>query len=682
MADEPKQAKAKKKRADGPPLDLIAASELPDFGEWFSYQDPAGIEYARVHYSKHDRAVPYSYHGDGRWERRAPKARWPYRISTIGDNVQKWVLVVHEEACAKKAADLFKDGMAVLSWMGESHAWASTDWTALRDRHVILWPANLNPAKESVMGLAMHLTGLGVTVYFVRIPDGNPLGWDITRAIQEGGEQARDKVRGFMQTQMVRYEVDPFQPVDESEEDRRCLEREFKTEEDPSTISKTAAGLRQALNQLNFQTRYNLRANHHEIRRVTADGKVWLPWYNRLSIDSGDSGWVRMSEFLEAHLLDQLHTNFKVAGSMRPYYLKGDEFKRAFLSIQMDRNVDDFKEWLLHALPKWDGTKRIGDLAENILGAEVGEAHDKWFALIQHASMCLFLAPIQRTFEPGCELDEMVVLLGPGGRGKTKFYNYLFPEGKEYWYVGPIDFADTRKELIEMVEGAVVVEAGEMILTELTKAQRGRMKDFLSHQKDKIRAAYGRKAETSPRRFAIIGTGNPETTGTLYYDQDSHRRFIVIDVVGCQRGWDFATNYLRGNMLQLWAEGLHWYRQGYRAKLQEELQWWRKEAVRAHMEHDEFFIEKLRDMEDQVRQGSNQLLHPYDDALGYTVAEIGRATGLYKEEAGGRGDRSFVRRMGQALKQDHWIPRRVTIEERRNWRWFLPLRDVPKEGTH
>ena len=674
MAHEQNREKTRKKRGDAPPKELISESELPDFGEWFSYQDPAGTEYARVHYSKHERAVPYAYHGDGQWERRPPKQRWPYRISTISTSIP--ILVVHDEACARRGAKILDRRMAVLGWMGDAHMWGSTDWTALRERHVILWPANTTPEKDAVLGLAMHLTTLGAHVYFLRIPEDKPLGWDLTRAIQEAGEQSVEQIRDFVQAQMIRYEVNPFQPVDESEEDRRHLEREFKTEEDPSAISKTAAGLRQALNQLNFQTRYNLRSNHHELRRMTAAGQVWLPWYARLGFNAGDTGWVRMGEFLEAHLLDQLHTNFKIAGSMRPYYLRGDEFKRAFLSIQMDRNVDDFKDWLLRGLPAWDGTARIGDLAEDILGAYPLEAHDKWLALIQHVSHCLFIGPIQRTLEPGCELDETIIMLGPGGRGKTKFYNYLFPPEKENWYVGPIDFSDTRKELIEMVEGAVVVEAGEMILTALTHAQRLKMKNFMTHQKDKIRAVYARKAETSPRRFVVIGTANSDTMGTLYYDGDSHRRFIVIDVVGCHKGWDYATNYLRANMLQLWAEGLHWYRQGYRAKLPEELQWWRKEAVRAHMEHDELFIEKLRDLEDQVRKGSNQLLHPYDPNVGYKMSEIGRATGLYKDEASAKGDRAFMRRLGQALKQDHWIPRRVPLDGgQREWHWFLPIRD-------
>lgn len=672
---EDKKTRKKKGEAPQRPKDLIPGGALPDYGTWFSYKDPSGREYARIHYSKHEHAIPYAHEGDNMWERRPPKKRWPFQIADIGDNPEKWILITHAESCARHAAGVFKHRLSVLAWMGDSHGFSATDWTGLRGRHVLLWPANTNDEKNAVQGLAMHLAHLGVEVYFVRIPEDKPLGWDLTSAIHDAGDQASDQVRHFIKIQMVRYAPDPFQPVDEDREDKQKLDKEFSTEEFSSVLSKTAPGLRQGLNQLNFQTRYNQRGNHHEIRKVTGDGQVWLPWYQRLGLPSGDSGWVQMSEFLEAHLLDQLHASFKAVGSMRPYYLKGDEFKRAFLSIQMDRNVDDFKEWLERGLPTWDGIKRIHALADDILGAYPLDVHEKWMALIEHASMALFLGPIQRTFEPGCELDEMIVLLGPGNRGKTKFYNYLFPEEKEHWYVGPLEFSDTRKEMIEMVEGAVVVEAGEMILTELTKAQRAKMKDFITRQKDKIRAAYGRKAGIAARRFAIIGTGNPETMGTLYFDEDAHRRFIVINVAGCSKGWDHATTYLRGNMLQLWAEGLHWYRSGYRAKLPEELQWWRKEAIKAHMERDELFIEKLRDLEDECRRN---VLH-YDPDMGFSVPEIGRATGLYKEEAGGKGDRTFMRRMGIALKQDHWIARRVAVQDRRDWRWFLPLRDPPKE---
>ena len=674
-----KKRKAEPLDPDNLPLedrDLIAEDNLPKYGTWFCYFDLKQFEYARVHFSKHEGGTPYRYVADGQWERRPPQQLWPYRITTIGETLP--VLVVAQEQAARAISESkFLDGrMAVVAWMGDEQAWHLTNWEPLRRRKVVLWPANTPAEREAMQRLAPFLKGLRCEVYLIRVPQEKPIGWG-PEDVMADGENAIETFPAFINANLVLYEVNPFLPVKVQDEDREKLSQEFKVEDDLVFLSKSAAGLRQALKVLQFQTRYNERSHLHEIRRVTADGQIWANWYERLGLKKG---WTPMSDFLEAHLLDQLQKRFKIAGGHRPYYLKSDEFKRAFLSVQLERHVDDFRAWL-DDLPLWDQEPRLSDMAETILGVRpVDKATDRWFEFLQHVSRTLLVGPVQRTYEPGCELDETVVLLGAGGIGKTKFYSYLFPTEKYHWYVGPLDFADDRKSLIEMVSGAVVVEAGEMVVKHLRYAQRNKMLDFLTRQQDKIRQAYGRHAQTTERRFVIIGTANPSTSGTLYYDDNHHRRFIVVDVYGCAKGSRYATDYLRANHAQLWAEAIHWYRSGYRAKLPDHLQFWRMEGVKMHTEYDELFIERLRDLEDAIRVNRTGLLYGYDESVGLAIHEIAKGANLYKEEFMGKTDVQLIRRVADALRQDGWAQRRVVIDGERRNRWFLPERKPQEEA--
>ena len=75
------------------------------------------------------------------------------------------------------------------------------------------------------------------------------------------------------------------------------------------------------------------------------------------------------------------------------------------------RERDPFLDYL-DELPLWDGLARVEGLLCNMFGAA-------WSPLAEWASLFMFLGVVQRTFEPGCKLDEIPVLIGPQGIGKS-----------------------------------------------------------------------------------------------------------------------------------------------------------------------------------------------------------------------------------------------------------------------
>ena len=83
-----------------------------------------------------------------------------------------------------------------------------------------------------------------------------------------------------------------------------------------------------------------------------------------------------------------------------------------------DLRIDPFLGWL-EALPPWDRKPRIDNLLCKMFGAD-DEAIVKW------ASRYIGIGAVQRAFEPGAKIDEVPVLLGDQGSGKSAFVRALF----------------------------------------------------------------------------------------------------------------------------------------------------------------------------------------------------------------------------------------------------------------
>ena len=221
--------------------------------------------------------------------------------------------------------------------------------------------------------------------------------------------------------------------------------------------------------------------------------------------------------------------------------------------------VDPFVEWI-EALPRWDGTNRLNGW----LG-EVFET-DAACPLTQWAAHFIFLGPIWRAFEPGTKLDEMPVLIGPQGCGKSTSLRLALPPEHPEWFADGLHLTADFKTRAEALQGRVIVEAAEMAGS--TRAELESLKSFLSRQDDgAVRLAYRRDPETALRRCIVVGTSNDPAC--LPNDPTGNRRFVAVHL----RGGDPAAlrAYLEANRDQLWAEALQAHHANEEARLPEAL---------------------------------------------------------------------------------------------------------------
>lgn len=189
------------------------------------------------------------------------------------------------------------------------------------------------------------------------------------------------------------------------------------------------------------------------------------------------------------------------------------------------------RDWLNSLL--WDGEERLWTFCEKYLGAEPSN-------VIGAFGKNFFISMVKRAMRPGCQADNMVVLEGDQGIGKTRALQVI--GGKWYAEVGiNADSEDFERQL----QGKLLVEIAE--LNSFSKADQSRIKQIITKRVDRYREKYGKIALDHPRSCILAGTTNESE---WIKDQTGGRRFWPIK---CGR-IDFEA--IKNDREQLFAEAL------------------------------------------------------------------------------------------------------------------------------
>lgn len=201
------------------------------------------------------------------------------------------------------------------------------------------------------------------------------------------------------------------------------------------------------------------------------------------------------------------------------------------------------RDWL--DAQTWDGRERA----------------DTW--LIRHAlvrdsryaravSRKWLISAVARVYQPGCQVDHVLVIEGKGRAGKTSLLRCLTPN--EDWFVS-IDADLGSKDVLQTIGDVWIVELGE--LSSLGRTDWERVKHFITNKADKYRRAYGHEVELQRRNIVLAGTTN-QFSGYL---RQADARFWPVrsDATMFDR---VRLDDLVSERDQLWAEAVHLYRTG------------------------------------------------------------------------------------------------------------------------
>lgn len=193
---------------------------------------------------------------------------------------------------------------------------------------------------------------------------------------------------------------------------------------------------------------------------------------------------------------------------------------------------------------KWDGLKRI----EAILPDYFGTEDNDYTRCIMKKSLC---AAVMRIFKPGCKFDNVLVLVGPEGTGKSTFLKLL---GRE-WFSDSLGSIDHHR-VYEQLQGAWLIEVAE--LNSIRRSAMEQVKHFFGKQEDRFRVAYGRRVEEFPRQCVFFGTTNEDR---FLQDDNGDRRFWPVkvrpDFVSLSVFKDFPNE-----VDQVWAEAVELFKNG------------------------------------------------------------------------------------------------------------------------
>jgi putative DNA primase/helicase len=167
---------------------------------------------------------------------------------------------------------------------------------------------------------------------------------------------------------------------------------------------------------------------------------------------------------------------------------------------------------------KWDRTDRIEQLVR-ILDPIYQDAEHE--ALVKRIIECFLVASVARVFEPGCKVDNILVLVGKTGAGKSTFFRAL---ASPAWFRDS-NFDISSREGMQSLQGVWLYELAE--LRQLLGKDDNLVKGFISSQEDTYRAPWGRFVEGHPRTAVFCGTTNEDRFLT---DKTGTRRYLVVEV--------------------------------------------------------------------------------------------------------------------------------------------------------
>jgi predicted P-loop ATPase len=163
----------------------------------------------------------------------------------------------------------------------------------------------------------------------------------------------------------------------------------------------------------------------------------------------------------------------------------------------------------------WDADERgIRRLLPTYLGAEDTDLN-AW--IMEHMVVGL----IKRVMEPGSKFDEMMVLVGGQGIGKSTFARYLAIKDDWFCTIENIQGKDAVMNLM----GKTVVEIEEFVALRNAKSAN-EAKSFLSKLSDRVRIPYEKFSTDVPRTCILIGTLNERT---FLNDHTGERRYLPVE---------------------------------------------------------------------------------------------------------------------------------------------------------
>jgi predicted P-loop ATPase len=288
------------------------------------------------------------------------------------------------------------------------------------------------------------------------------------------------------------------------------------------------------------------------------------------------------------------------------------------------------QDYLKSRRGQWDGVPRINSWIDHVIlapGRAAGVKQDVNEELCREYAQRFFIALVARAMKPGCQVDTMLILVGPEGFRKSTIFKRLMPPGLEDMYViqsinyrNPVE-GERYLSRFWLVEDAEMTGAGS----------NEQKKSFIAASHGSIRSMYDNNVTSAPRKCVLVGTTNEYD---LLTDPTGNRRYWMVP---CPVHQDRPithpsqpkadTDWLSQNLDQLYSEAVELYFKGERWHLSAEHEQARTADARSYRA-----VSDLQAMADAVyaRNGGGrdngltltEFAKAYDPSQSMTAAKI------------------------------------------------------------
>lgn len=263
--------------------------------------------------------------------------------------------------------------------------------------------------------------------------------------------------------------------------------------------------------------------------------------------------------------------------------------KDAWALVCMENKYNPVQDYLVGL--QWDGAPRAERLFVDYLGADDS-------VYVRAVSRKMLAAAVARIFEPGCKYDNVPVLVGEQGAGKS----FLSCRLGRKWFSDTLTTVQ-GKEAYEQLQGFWIIEIAE--LSALKRNEVEAVKHFTAKSEDAYRAAYGHHTEVRKRQCIFIGTTNQRE---FLRDQTGNRRFLPIDTHPERATRDVFHELTDTEVDQLWAEAVQLYRAGEKLYMETaELRDLAKQEQESHFEESPLTGDVLRYLDTLLPENWNDL---------------------------------------------------------------------------
>jgi len=478
------------------------------------YRDEAGqpcFYVARYDTPDGKQFLPWTYTSEQRWQCKGwPAPRPLYNLDKLAARPKAPVLICEGEKAADAAEELTQGIYVCTTWPNGSKAVSKANWAFLRDRNVLIWPDADAPGRAAADQIAQILAPISATVKVLDVT-GQPSGWDAADAI-EGG-----------------WRWDGFKEWAKP----RAIKIDVTVSESPANVSGSVYAMWEQLG-LPTTTNGSPIINTEAIYKVLTGTPglneiVWIDRFHQKILTHGPREWTDV-DTLELCLKIQSEFGLKRLGDDTVYKTL------RILAARNERNEP--RDWMNSLV--WDGQARVERFFVDYFGCQES-------GYVLSASKNWWISLVARIFEPGCQMDNMLILKGKQGIYKSTALRIIGGQ----WYANS-GHNVLSKDFYQSLQGKLIIEIAE--LDTFDRASINTIKDVVSNPTDRFRVPYERSPADHPRQCVFVGTTNEDL---ILKDYTGGRRFWPVEVS------KIDIDRIREDRAQLFAEAVHLYKEGH-----------------------------------------------------------------------------------------------------------------------